>query len=364
MAINPQPPSPSRAWAESNPTRARTASAATSSRSLHSRPSLAQSPPRSSSRGRGSSSPTARPSSRAAVGCRLRGVWSGRCRPNLPSPPRRSAAVCARSGRGKRWSGAGRVVAASDRSCSARSSSFRSARGRRVEGAAGTQKHGVIASSVCPHGVVCRRDGNLEKAGCHPRSEGGGGGGPKKEAGSDGWSSGPVGEAGCRGRKRRCRGSPVTSEESSTARSARRPAKLRMNPSQSYDGSQNDTSQGGFPLGGGNIPLFQGYTNPMMLGYQGGWQQFHPGMQQFAPNASMMHPSMVPQMFRPPESTSPYVQNSDVYVEEQPPLEAPTGKGKGKGKKTKQGNFNPVEDVLLVKSYLEISNDPIIEPYP
>ncbi|CAN6362673.1 unnamed protein product [Urochloa humidicola] len=217
VATRPQLPSPSRLWAEANRTHA----------AVHRHPSLTRPPPpplpRQASTVVVQSWP--RPSSRAAVGCRPRRVSSGHRCPKQLGPPRGSAAVGARSGPGKRCSGAGRFVAATDPSCSAFASSIRSARGRRVQGAVATPKHAAVASSVGSHAVVCRREGNLEKAGCPPRSEGGRGGGLKKEAGSSGWSSGPVGEAGCRGRKRRHRGSPVTSEESSTARSARRPAK-------------------------------------------------------------------------------------------------------------------------------------------
>ncbi|CAO2199954.1 unnamed protein product [Urochloa humidicola] len=79
--------------------------------------------------------------------------------------------------------------------------------------------------------------------------------------------------------------------------------------------------------------------------------------QQFAPNVSMMHPSMNgPQVFPP---AAP-VQNDEVEVQE-PSSAVPTGKGKSTkgGSRIKLRNFSPEEDVNLVTLYLEISEDAI-----
>ncbi|CAN6270842.1 unnamed protein product, partial [Urochloa humidicola] len=195
-----------------------------------------------------------------------------------------------------------------------------------------------------------------------------------------------------RGRKRRREASPATSEESSTlrstARSARRPSLLRMDPRMCNDGSQGgypggnngsyhpawnqDNSQGGYPGGnstpyqpawnqdasqggypGGNNLAYQAAWNPL-CGYQGRPSYFPPGFQQAVNNFSTMHPSRNgQQVFHPAESSGAYVEDEDVR--EVPPSEV--AKGKGKGKKKKLSNFKPEEDVTIVKSWLEISCD-------
>uniref|UniRef100_K3XPG9 No apical meristem-associated C-terminal domain-containing protein n=1 Tax=Setaria italica TaxID=4555 RepID=K3XPG9_SETIT len=78
----------------------------------------------------------------------------------------------------------------------------------------------------------------------------------------------------------------------------------------------------------------------------------------------MMHPNTNgPQVFHPAEMADAFVQNDEANVEEVPvpPAPAPTGKGRRKKvvNRTKLGNFNPNEDVNIVKSWLEISCDPI-----
>ncbi|TVU48862.1 hypothetical protein EJB05_00143 [Eragrostis curvula] len=120
-----------------------------------------------------------------------------------------------------------------------------------------------------------------------------------------------------------------------------------MDPNQSNDGSQ-----GGFP--GGSQGGFPGW-NPYMYGYQGPPSWLPPGLAQFTPNVSMMHPTQTaPQVFQPTD-VNLHMQHDEEEVEEIPASSAP----KGKGKRTKLGNFNPDEDVNLVKSWLEISLDPI-----
>ncbi|CAN6233207.1 unnamed protein product, partial [Urochloa humidicola] len=81
---------------------------------------------------------------------------------------------------------------------------------------------------------------------------------------------------------------------------------------------------------------------------------------QLPPNVPMMQPSNNgPQVFLPAEP----VQNNEVDPEELPvsPAPAPTGKGKRTKvvSRIKLGNFKPEEDVNVVKSWLEISCDPI-----
>ncbi|CAO2205817.1 unnamed protein product [Urochloa humidicola] len=123
-----------------------------------------------------------------------------------------------------------------------------------------------------------------------------------------------------------------------------------MDPNQSNDGSQ-----GGFP--GGNIPPYQAGFNPYMLPYQ-----LPPYLlQQLAPNVPMMHPTTSgPQVFPPAENASAPVQTQAIDVDEHPPV-PPTGKGKRTkgGSRIKLSNFSAEEDVNLVTSYLEISEDAI-----
>jgi hypothetical protein len=61
-------------------------------------------------------------------------------------------------------------------------------------------------------------------------------------------------------------------------------------------------------------------------------------------------------MFHPTENTNASAQNDEEDAEEQPVSPAPTGKGKRTKvvSRTKLGNFNPEEDVNIVKSWLEI----------
>jgi hypothetical protein len=74
----------------------------------------------------------------------------------------------------------------------------------------------------------------------------------------------------------------------------------------------------------------------------------------------MMNPSgYIPEDFQQAEIPEPNVHNSEADLEEVPP---PTGKTRNKKSvsRPKLGNFNPDEDKNLVKSWLEISCDPII----
>ncbi|CAO2201670.1 unnamed protein product [Urochloa humidicola] len=235
-----------------------------------------------------------------------------------------------------------------DRRYFAASSSFRSGRGRQVSRRRRAEKESAAASNsaVAPalprdrpdHTPFRRRESILEK-----------------------------GTVAGRGQKRRREASAATSEESSTARSAWRPAQLRMDPRQCNDGSQGgypggnngpyhpawnqDASQGGYP--GGNNLAYQGAWNPL-CGYQGRPSYFPPGFQQAINNFPMMHPSHNgQQVFHPTESSGAYVEDDDLR--EVPPSEV----AKGKGKKKKLSNFKPEEDVIVVKTWLEISCDPI-----
>ncbi|TVU34056.1 hypothetical protein EJB05_15881, partial [Eragrostis curvula] len=162
-----------------------------------------------------------------------------------------------------------------------------------------------------------------------------------------------------RGRKRRRRASPPTSEESSTARSCRRPTRFRMDP--------NDGSQGGYP--GGNMGPYQGAWNQYMFGYQGqpswipqGMPQLPHGMAQVPPNFSMMYPStngsQVCQLAEKENASRQPDENDvdDAAVSAEP---SATGKRSSAGIRTKQSNFSPEEDVNLVKSCLEIQGDQI-----
>jgi hypothetical protein len=88
-------------------------------------------------------------------------------------------------------------------------------------------------------------------------------------------------------------------------------------------------------------------------------------MQQVPPNVSMGHPGTSgPHVYPPGESADASLQSAEVEVdvEQQQHSPAPTEKGKNTKKcvsRTKLGNFNLEEDVNLVKSWLEISCDPI-----
>ncbi|TVU35356.1 hypothetical protein EJB05_17242 [Eragrostis curvula] len=92
-----------------------------------------------------------------------------------------------------------------------------------------------------------------------------------------------------------------------------------------------------------------------MYGYQGPPSWFPPGLAQFTPNVSMMHPTQTALQVFQPTDVNLRMQHDEEEVEEIPASSAP----KGNGKRTKLGNFNPDEDVNLVKSWLEISLDPI-----
>ncbi|RLN34939.1 hypothetical protein C2845_PM03G00830 [Panicum miliaceum] len=113
-----------------------------------------------------------------------------------------------------------------------------------------------------------------------------------------------------------------------------------MDPNQS-----NDASQGAFP--GGNIPPNQAW--------------FPQGLHQLPPNVSMVHPGTSgPQVCHRAENADASVQGDEVHVDEQQLSPAPTGKGKRTkvvSSRIKLSNFNPEEDVNLVKSWLEISCD-------
>ncbi|CAN6310314.1 unnamed protein product, partial [Urochloa humidicola] len=122
----------------------------------------------------------------------------------------------------------------------------------------------------------------------------------------------------------------------------------------------NDGSQGGFP-GGNNAP-FPPALYPYMYGYQVPPYVPHQGFQQFQSNVPLMHPttSAAHTVLPSAEMGEAFVENDaeDVY---EVPLQESTRKGKKKkaGTKVKLGNFNPNEDVILVRSYAEISDDPI-----
>jgi len=124
-----------------------------------------------------------------------------------------------------------------------------------------------------------------------------------------------------------------------------------MEPNQSNDGSQ-----GAYP--GGNIGPYQAAWNP----YQGPPSCFPQGVLQLAPNVSMMHPSSSdPQVFHSAENANASAQNDEEDAEELSISPAPTGKGKRPKvvSRIKLSNFHPEEDVNIVKSWLEISCDPI-----
>ncbi|KAF8715535.1 hypothetical protein HU200_027192 [Digitaria exilis] len=75
-----------------------------------------------------------------------------------------------------------------------------------------------------------------------------------------------------------------------------------------------------------------------------------------------MHPSTNgPQVFHLPENTNASTQPDEEDVEEEPVSPAPTGKDKRTKvvSRIKLSNFNPEEDVNLVKTWLEIRCDPI-----
>jgi len=76
----------------------------------------------------------------------------------------------------------------------------------------------------------------------------------------------------------------------------------------------------------------------------------------------MMHPSSSgPQVFHPAENANASAQNDEEDAEERPVSEAPTGKEKRAKvvSRIKLSNFSPDEDVNIVKSWLELSCDPI-----
>jgi hypothetical protein len=74
----------------------------------------------------------------------------------------------------------------------------------------------------------------------------------------------------------------------------------------------------------------------------------------------MMNPrGYVPEGFQQAEIPEPNVHNSEADLEEVPPPIAKT-RNKKSVSRPKLGNFNPDEDKNLVKSWLEISYDPII----
>jgi len=130
---------------------------------------------------------------------------------------------------------------------------------------------------------------------------------------------------------------------------------FRMEPNQS-----NDASQGAYP--GGNIGPYQAAWNPYMYGYQDPPSCFPQGVLQLAPNVSMMHPrSGDPQVFHSAENANAAAQNDEEDAEELSISPAPTGKGKRPKvvSRIKLSNFHPEEDVNIVKSWLEISCDPI-----
>jgi len=114
----------------------------------------------------------------------------------------------------------------------------------------------------------------------------------------------------------------------------------------------NDGSQGGFS--GGNMPSY--HWNPYMYGYQVPQSWFPQGLPQFPPNVPMMQPgSNSPQLFDSAENLAASTQINEEDVDQHLVSAAETSKGR----RSKGSNFSPKEDVNLVKSWLEISCDPI-----
>ncbi|CAN6323249.1 unnamed protein product [Urochloa humidicola] len=143
-----------------------------------------------------------------------------------------------------------------------------------------------------------------------------------------------------------------------------------MDPSQWNEGSQGGFSgapQGGFPgapqvsLPGGNNGPYPPAWNQYMCAYHASpW--FNPqSFQQFQNNIPLMNPSSSGAQAVPPgEQGDAFVLNDGTSAQEVP-AQGYRGKGRLKkaGSRIKLGNFNPNEDVLLVKSYAEIGDDPI-----
>ena len=96
--------------------------------------------------------------------------------------------------------------------------------------------------------------------------------------------------------------------------------------------------------------------NPYMYGNQGPQSWFPQGLLQFPPNVPMMQPgSNSPQLFDSAENAAASTQINEEDVDQHLVSAAETSKGR----RSKGSNFSPKEDVNLVKSWLEISCDPI-----
>jgi len=96
--------------------------------------------------------------------------------------------------------------------------------------------------------------------------------------------------------------------------------------------------------------------NPYMYGYQVPQSWFPQGLLQFPPNVPMMQPgSNSPQLFDSAENLAASTQINEEDVDQHLVSAAETSKGR----RSKGSNFSPKEDVNLVKSWLEISCDPI-----
>ncbi|KAL6896895.1 hypothetical protein ACP4OV_007467 [Aristida adscensionis] len=168
----------------------------------------------------------------------------------------------------------------------------------------------------------------LEKAGSPPRS-GGFGSARRVEESASGDCKSRQGR-----RKRRRRTPPVeaaTSEESSTARSTRRPGRRSW-----FTGPES-------------------WLEPVHVSIPISYKLV-------APRIPMINPSGTsPKVTQPAQmevSASPDNDDHEEVLEVPPPsAQEKTKKG---GTRSKQGNFNPEEDVNIVKSWVEISCDPVI----
>jgi len=100
-----------------------------------------------------------------------------------------------------------------------------------------------------------------------------------------------------------------------------------------------------------------------MYGYQAPPSWFPQGLQQVPPHVTMVQPgSSGQQLYPPAENADPSLQSVEVHEEESQLSPKHIGKRKSTKKcvsRIKLGNFNPEEDGYLVKSWLEISCDPI-----
>lgn len=104
------------------------------------------------------------------------------------------------------------------------------------------------------------------------------------------------------------------------------------------------------------MPPYPAAWNPYMYGYQAPSSWFPQGFQQVPPHVAMGQPGSSGQQVYPPAE--------NIEVDEVEPQLSPEHTRKRKSTKKcvtriKLGNFNPDEDTYLVKSWLEISADPV-----